>query len=90
MRGTCGVILTISGELPDTPLTPCEEDIIRVLTDAGKKLTRKEVARAFIVEETLWAESTLANALASLVARGILQNRHDRKGYGLAKPVHRG
>ena len=85
--GVVRICLTIVSGIPDTPLTPCEEDIIRVLTEADRKLTKKEIAQAFEAEQTLWADSTISNALAEMVNRGILENRRDRKGYGLAKPT---
>lgn len=65
------------------PLTPCEEDIVTVLRRAGRKLTAKEIIAGFEGIGACWGNSTVWQALASLVAKGVLVNRKDKRGYSL-------
>lgn len=71
--------------LTDDRLTDCESDILRIVTAAGRKLRRKDIVAALEAEGILWGESTIANALAALVARQVLVNRRDKRGYGLQR-----
>lgn len=75
----------------DQTLTQCEQDIINVLRSAGRKMTRKEIIAHFATtlkscwQDDGWSVSTVEHALASLVRRGRLLQRRDRRGYALAE-----
>jgi Penicillinase repressor len=65
-------------------LSPCEEDIVFVIRKAGgRKLTKKEVVVALDAVDLIWGESTVWQALAALVAKGVLVNKKDKRGYAL-------
>ncbi len=59
----------------------CKADIVAVVTDAGRALTRKEVVRALKGAGKRHGPGTVAKALADLTAAGELVNPKDKKGY---------
>lgn len=69
-------------------LSPCEEDILRVLAEAGRRLTTGAVLSALQEAGRLHGDSTVIHALADLCRRkGRLTNRKDGRGrgYGLTE-----
>lgn len=69
-------------------LTPREREVldaIRLEVDRlGRRVIGREVRHALILAGTKWSASTVNQALASLVDRGLLVNDNDKRGYGLA------
>ncbi len=68
---------------PPLPLTPCERDILSVLS-ADTRLTTGDVLAALERRGLLHGERTIKGALAALVRRGrILTSRRAPRGYHL-------
>lgn len=72
---------------PPGPDGECEEncyDAVRLLVNLhGTRVTTKEVIAELESVGHIWGRSTVVNALASLVHKGLLVNPRDKKGYGL-------
>lgn len=56
----------------------CRADVLAVLRDAGRPLTRKELVKAL---RGAHGPGTVAKALADLTRSGEMVNRNDKKGY---------
>lgn len=94
-----GIVLRLSIEPPENkpprPEGTCEEDVydaVAVLSAAmDRRVTSKEVMAEMDSTNHLWGRSTVLNALAALVHKGLLINPHDKKGYGvpIAPDPHR-
>lgn len=68
-------------------LTECEQDILRVIEEAGERLTTAKVMQALQEQSCIHGDSTVIHSLADLCRRkGRLTNRKDGhgRGYGLA------
>lgn len=90
-----GKVLRISVDAPvdapPAPQTECEQetlDAVRVLFNLyGRRVTAKEVMAELENVGHIWGRSTILNALATLVHRGLLVNKHDKRGYGVPIPI---
>jgi hypothetical protein len=74
------------GGVPPIPDTECEAECLAVVRELAKDGSRRVVTSEILTRLAMdnnWARSTITNALASLTHKGLLINRHDRKGYGL-------
>lgn len=68
-------------------LTECERDILRVIGEAGGRLTTGKVLSALQEANCLHGDSTVIHALADLCRRkGKLTNRKDGRGRGYGLP----
>jgi hypothetical protein len=63
--------------------TPCMKDIVQTLREAPGPLTRPRLLEAMESANREWGHSTIARALADLVAAGVLANDGHHKGYYL-------
>lgn len=65
------------------PRSDCERDILALLATRppGEGLTRAKIIEALADADRLWGDSTIANALASMTADGLLENSRKRGGY---------
>ncbi len=61
----------------------CRRDILRLVGDAGKPLTRKDVIRGLREARKGHGTGTVAKALAELTKGGELVNIKDKRGYRL-------
>lgn len=72
---------------PPHPEGECESnvyDAVRLLVNEhGRRVTTKEVFAELETVGQIWGRSTVVNALASLVHKGLLVNPRDKKGYGI-------
>lgn len=69
----------------ERPLTPCESDVLEVLSD-GRTLSRAElVAELCDGGPHAHGESTVEHALTRLVKAGLLQKGPENKGYRRAE-----
>ena len=64
--------------------TECEENILELFRRLRRQMTAAQIENELHKAGIVWARSTIHVALASLVARGLLTNRHNRRGYSLA------
>jgi hypothetical protein len=74
--------------VPDADLTGCERDILGLVGEAGKRLTREQVVAGLEAAGHVHGESTVRHALANLTgAKKRLTNQRDGRGrgYGLAE-----
>lgn len=62
----------------------CRQDILALVRDAGRPLTRKQVVRGLKDAKKPHGLGTVAKALAELTASGELVNPKDKRGYRLA------
>jgi hypothetical protein len=62
----------------------CRIDLLAVIRDAGRALSRKELVKALRDAKKAHGAGTVAKALAELTASGKLVNPKDKKGYRLA------
>ena len=67
----------------------CKEDIVAVVGEAGRPLTRKEVLKALRAAGKRHGPGTVAKALADLTTAGELVNPKDKRGYRLPVWVRR-
>jgi Fe2+ or Zn2+ uptake regulation protein len=72
---------------PEPILTPCQQDIIKLLEDTGRRMTVNEILTGLEAADMIHGESTVRHALPEMNRRGLLDNRHDAwgKGYGLGE-----
>ena len=80
--------LTLRAERTDiATLRPNERDVYAAAAalcrSLGRRVTAKEVKAELRRRKQEWGNTTVNNALALLVARGLLVNHHDRHGYGV-------
>ena len=61
----------------------CKQNILDVVRDAGRAVTRKEIVKALRVADKEHGPGTIAKALADLTKSGELVNPQDKKGYRL-------
>jgi hypothetical protein len=84
-RRVVSVRITPEGEDPAAPppirLTPCQRDCVETLRSAATPLTRVKLRAAMESAGKLWGESTVAKALADLVAARVLANDGHHQGY---------
>ncbi len=64
----------------------CKKDILDLVREAGRPLTRKEVVKAFRGRH---GPGTVAKALADLTSAGELMNPKDKRGYRMPEWAHR-
>lgn len=73
-------------EAPPCPEGQCEEDVLDavclLVNEHNRRVTTKEVFAELDNANHLWGRSTVVNALASLVHKGLLVNPRDKRGYG--------
>jgi len=67
----------------------CQEDIVEVVRNAGRAVTRKQIVRALRVAGKEHGPGTVAKALADLTAAGELVNPKDKKGYRLPRWIRK-
>jgi hypothetical protein len=67
------------------PLTPCHEDILRTLAQAGHRLTRTKLMSQMAYLKFIHGDSTIRNALPILRKMGLVDNdrRSSPPGFGL-------
>lgn len=65
----------------------CKADILNVIGEARRPLTRKEIVSALRSAGKRHGMGTVAKALADLTASGELTNPRDKKGYRLPEWV---
>lgn len=63
----------------------CKEDILAVIRETGRPLTRKQIVKALRDAKKGHGPGTVAKALADLTAGGELVNPRDKRGYRLAE-----
>lgn len=63
----------------------CRADVLELVRDAGRSLTRKEVVRGLRDAGKGHGPGTVAKARADLTAAGELLNPRDKRGYRLAE-----
>lgn len=63
----------------------CRQDILAVIRDAGRPITRKQIVKALREARKCHGPGTVAKALAELTASGELVNPRDKRGYRLAE-----
>ena len=61
----------------------CRQDILKLVGDAGRPLTRKDVIRGLRDGKKPHGTGTVAKALAELTKGGELVNPKDKRGYRL-------
>jgi Fe2+ or Zn2+ uptake regulation protein len=61
----------------------CKRDVMQVVREAGRALTRKEVVKALRLAGKDHGPGTVAKALADLTSAGELVNLKDKRGYRL-------
>lgn len=84
---TLTVIAKPKASAPPAPEGACEEDVLACVYSLvachGRRVTTKEILAELEFTEHIWGRSTVLNALATLVHKGLLMNPRDKKGYGV-------